>query len=76
MAQLAKPIETKTEVIVAEGVRHAEFLLGRHTDLEFVLGARICYDFPIVLPVHERSIRDHCAEQVIGLIEEGVAIIT
>ena len=75
MAQLAKPIETKTEVIVAEGVSHAEFLLGRHTDFELVLSASVRYDFPVVLSVHEGSIRDHGAEEVIGFVEKSVPIV-
>ena len=75
MSQLAEPIESEAEVVVTEGVGDAELLLSRYTDLQLVLSPCICDNLPIVLTVHERSVRNHCPEEVIGFIEEGVTII-
>lgn len=76
MSQLAKAIETKAEVIVAECIADTEFLLCSHSDLELVLCPSICNDLPVVLTIHEGSVRYHCSEQVISLKEECMAIIT
>ena len=56
VAQLAEAVEAETKIVVAKSVRNAELLLRGHSDLEFVLGARICNDLPVVLTVHERSV--------------------
>ena len=76
MAQLAEPVKAEAKVVVAEGVGHAEFLLRRHAYFQFMLGASICNNFPIVLSVHEWSIGDHSTEKVVGFVEECVAVIT
>jgi len=67
MSQLAKAIETKAKVIVAEGIAYTEFLLCSHSDLELVLCPGICDDLPVVLTIHKGSVRYHCSEQVISL---------
>lgn len=56
VSQLAKAVKSKSEIVVTKGVAHAEFLLSRDADFEFVLGARVRYNLPVVLPVHKWSI--------------------
>ena len=56
VSQLAKAIKSESEIVVAEGVAHTELLLRRDPDFEFVLRARVSYNLPVVLPVHERSV--------------------
>ena len=74
--KLPHAVEAVTEVVVAEGVADAELLLQRDADLQLVLRPRVCDDLPVVLPVHERPIRDHRPEQVVCFVEERVAAIT
>jgi len=56
VAQLPEPVKAETEIVVAESVADGKLLLGGHTDFELVLSPGISYDFPVVLPVHERPI--------------------
>ena len=75
VSQLPEPIEPVAEVVVAEGVADTEFLLCCYPNLELVLCPGVCYDFPVVLPVHERSVRYHGSEQVICLHKKSVPVI-
>ena len=58
MPQLTEAIEAEAEIIVTESVCAAKLLLGRHSDFQFVLGAGICYDLPVVVTVHKGPITD------------------
>jgi len=76
MAQLAHPVETITEVIVAKSVAYAKLLLLRYTNFKLVLRPRICYDLPVVLTIHERSVWDHRPKEIVGLVKESVATVS
>ena len=76
MPQLPKSVEAKAEIIVAESVRNAKLLLSGNPNFKFMLSACVSNNLPVVLTVHERPIRDHCPEEVVGLVEERVAIVT
>ena len=76
MSKLSKAIEAKAKIVVAEGVRYAEFLLSGDPDLQLVLSSCISNNLPVVLTVHERSIRNHCPEQIVCLVEERMSIVT
>lgn len=75
MAKLSKPIESKTEIVVTEGVGHAEFLLRCHSNFQLVLGTSVCNYFPVVLTIHKWSVWNHCPKQVVCLIEKCMSIV-
>ena len=54
--QLAEAVKPEAEIVVAEGVAHAELLLRGHSYFKLVLCARVRYDLPVVLSVHKGSI--------------------
>ena len=76
MSQLSKTIETKAKVVVTEGVRYAKLLLSGDPDLKLMFSSRVGNYFPVVLTVHKRSIRNHCPEEIVGLVEECMSIVT
>jgi len=75
MSQLPKAIEGKAKIVVTESIRYAELLLSGDPNFELVLSSCVSYNFPVVLTVHERSIRNHCPEKIICLIEECMPIV-
>ena len=75
MPQLSKTIEAKAKVVVAESVRNAELLLSGDTNLKLVLSTRVSNNLPVVLTIHKRSIRNHCPEKIVGLVEECMSVV-
>ena len=76
MSQLSKAIEAKTKIVVTEGIRNAELLLSGDPDLELMFSSCVSNNFPVVLTVHERSIRNHCPEKIVSLVEECMSVVT
>ena len=56
MTELTEAIESESEIIITESIAYTELLLGSHTYLKFMFSPRICYDFPVVLSIHKRSV--------------------
>jgi hypothetical protein len=75
VSELTEPIVREPELIVTEGAVHIELLLRSHAYLQFVLGARVSHDLPVVDAIGEGPVGDQRAEVVVGLVEEGVAAI-
>ena len=67
MAELAKAIETESEVVITESVAYAELLLCSNTDFQLVFCSCVGNNLPVVLSIHERSVRNHGTEEVICL---------
>ena len=65
MSQLSRAIEAEPKLIVTKSCVQIEPLLGCHTDFKFVLCPRISHNLPVVVSVHEGSVRDHGPEQIV-----------
>ena len=74
--ELAETIESESKVVVTEGIADTEFLLSCHTNFEFVLCPCVGNNLPIVLPVHERPVREHSAEEIVRLEEVRMPVVT
>ena len=75
MSKLSKAVEPIPKIVVTKCVADTKLLLCCYSYFQLVLCPCVCYDFPVVLTIHERSIRNHCSEEVISFHEEGMTVI-
>ena len=70
VAQLPIAVESPAESIVAKGGLKVEVSILANADFEFIFGARIRHDLPVVNTLIEAFVGDDWAEQVLLLLQE------
>jgi len=73
--ELAEAVISKSKFVVRKTGVDVEGLLGCDSNLELVLGARVCDDLPVVDSSEEWAVGGDGPEVVVGLVQERMAAV-
>lgn len=75
MPELAQSVVGESKFVIRKRLINVEGFLGRHSDLELVLGPGIGNNLEVVNAVEEGPVRGYGPKVIIGFIQEGMSEI-
>ena len=76
MSQLPEAIIGIAKLIITKGIATAENWLWSDSNFQLMLCPSISNYLPIMLPIHKRSVGNHCSEQIVVLWQESMSAVT